>query len=116
MSIQSINPLNGKLIKKYTEDKESDVISKIDKGHKAWLKWKTTSFDEREKLLLNAAKILKERKEELAALMAAEMGKPLKEDISEIEKCALVCEYYAANGKDFLKNQVINQRKSIFLQ
>lgn len=107
MSIQSINPLNGKLVQKYPEDTEAAVIKKIEKGHKAWLQWKTTSFTEREKLLKNAAKILKKRKKELAALMAVEMGKPLKEGISEIEKCALVCEYYAKNGKAFLKDEII---------
>lgn len=107
MSIQSINPLNGKALKKYTEDSDETVSSKIEKGDKAWMKWKTTSFTEREKLLRNTSKILKERKKELAALMAEEMGKPLKEGISEIEKCALVCEYYAKNGRSFLKDELI---------
>ncbi len=107
MSIQSINPLNGKALKKYTEDSVETVSSKIEKGDKAWMKWKTTSFTEREKLLRNTSKILKERKKELAALMAEEMGKPLKEGISEIEKCALVCEYYAKNGRSFLKDELI---------
>ncbi len=107
MSLQSINPLNGKTLKKYKEDTEEEVNIKIEKADKAWMKWKNSSFAEREKLLRNTAKILKERKKELAALMAEEMGKPLKEGISEIEKCALVCEYYAKNGRTFLKDQLI---------
>ena len=107
MSLQSINPLNGKIIKKYSEETEAEVNSKIESGYRAWQKWKTTSFAEREKLLRNTSKILKERKKEMAALMAAEMGKPLKEGISEIEKCALVCEYYAKTGRAFLKDELI---------
>ncbi|MEO7315312.1 MAG: aldehyde dehydrogenase family protein, partial [Ginsengibacter sp.] len=93
MSIKSINPINGKIVKEYTGDSETIVSAKIEKGNKAWEKWKKTSFEERAKLLQNTAKILRERKEKLAVLMAEEMGKPLKEGISEIEKCALVCEY-----------------------
>ena len=104
MAIQSINPLNGKIIKEYTEDSESVISTKIEKGHKAWEKWRQTSFEEKATLLRNAAKILKERKEKLAKLMAEEMGKPLKEGISEIEKCALVCKYYAGNGEKFLQD------------
>lgn len=107
MSLQSINPVNGKLIKKYTEDTDVIVSAKIEKAHKSWTKWKKTSFAERKELLLNTAKILRERKNKLAALMTAEMGKPTKEGISEIEKCALVCEYYAENGEQFLKDEII---------
>lgn len=114
MSIKSINPLNGKVIKEYTEDSESVVLSKIEKANKTWAKWRQTTFDERATFLRNAAKILKDRKEQLAVLMAEEMGKPLKEGIGEVEKCALVCDYYAENGAKFLKDNVIKSdaRKS----
>lgn len=104
MSLQSLNPLNGKIIKSYPEDTEAIVSAKIEKAHNAWEKWRQTSFEERAKLLRNAASVLRERKDKLAALMAEEMGKPLKEGISEIEKCALVCDYYADNGERFLKD------------
>lgn len=114
MSIQSINPLNGKTIKKYTEDTDAIVSEKIEKGNKAWAKWRQTSFEERATLLRNTAKVLKDRKNILATLMAEEMGKPLKEGVSEVEKCALVCDYYADNGAKFLKDNVIKSdaRKS----
>ena len=42
-----------------------------------------------------AATILRRRKDELATLMAIEMGKPLKQGVAEAEKCAWACEYYA---------------------
>lgn len=114
MSIQSINPLNGKLVKAYKEETEKIILSKIDKAQKAWLKWKETSFPQRAALLINTAKVLRERQEELASLMAIEMGKPLKEGRQEIEKCALVCEYYSKNGEKFLKDELVktDARKS----
>lgn len=107
MSIQSINPANGKVIKKYKEDSEQNVTRKIEQTHKAWLKWRETSFAERATLLKNLAANLKQRKDELAVLMANEMGKPLKDGVAEIEKCASVCEYYANNGAQFLADEVI---------
>ena len=35
------------------------------------------------------------------------MGKPVSQGIAEIEKCASVCEYYAANAATFLGDQLI---------
>jgi acyl-CoA reductase-like NAD-dependent aldehyde dehydrogenase len=44
-------------------------------------------------------RILREREADLARLMAVEMGKPLKQGIAEVEKCAWACEYYAENAE-----------------
>jgi succinate-semialdehyde dehydrogenase/glutarate-semialdehyde dehydrogenase len=40
------------------------------------------------------------------------MGKPIPAGIAEIEKCAAVCDYYAANGADFLKDEAIQTEAS----
>jgi succinate-semialdehyde dehydrogenase/glutarate-semialdehyde dehydrogenase len=37
------------------------------------------------------------------------MGKPLREGAGEIEKCALVCEYYASNCEQFLAPDHVGQ-------
>jgi succinate-semialdehyde dehydrogenase/glutarate-semialdehyde dehydrogenase len=50
---------------------------------------------------------LRERKDELAMLMALEMGKPLAQGRAEAEKCAWVCEYYAAEAEGFLRPETI---------
>ncbi|WP_300596257.1 NAD-dependent succinate-semialdehyde dehydrogenase [Niabella sp.] len=107
MAIQSINPLNGKLVKKYKEDTVKATVEKIEAGYKAWLKWRHTSFEQRAGLLLKTAAVLERQKNDLAILMATEMGKPLKDGIAEIEKCAAVCTYYARNGAAFLKDEKV---------
>ena len=107
MSIQSINPANGKIIKTYKEDSGQNVTRKIEQTHKAWLKWRETSFADRAVLLKKLADNLTQRKNELAVLMANEMGKPLKDGVAEIEKCASVCEYYADNGAQFLADEIV---------
>jgi succinate-semialdehyde dehydrogenase/glutarate-semialdehyde dehydrogenase len=54
-----------------------------------------------------AAAILRRRKEEFARLMALEMGKPLKQGVAEVEKCAWACEYYADTAETHLTPDVI---------
>lgn len=107
MSIQSINPTNGKVIRAYQEDSGEKVIAKIEETHKAWLTWRETTYKKRAVHLKNLAANLRARKAELANLMALEMGKPLKDGAAEIEKCAAVCDYYADNGAEFLKDQLV---------
>lgn len=112
MSISSINPVNGAIIKNYQEDSEDLINQKIDLVHQAWLNYKETDFDSRARLLTEVSKLLTERKDQLAELMALEMGKPLKAGVAEVLKCASVCEYYAKNGAEFLADQTIKTSAS----
>ncbi|MDB5010660.1 MAG: NAD-dependent succinate-semialdehyde dehydrogenase, partial [Mucilaginibacter sp.] len=107
MQLVSINPVNGKTIKKYTTHTNLEVEKKISQTHTAWLSWKDTDHAERSHLLNNLAAVLQTRKNELAKLMAQEMGKPVTQGIAEIEKCASVCTYYAIYAAGHLKEQEI---------
>lgn len=107
MNLTSINPVNGKVLKKYHAHTARQVEQKIAQTHKAWLKWRNSSHEERSRLLTNMAGILQTRKSELAILMAHEMGKPVNQGVAEIEKCASVCQYYAANASKYLSDQII---------
>ncbi|SMC96758.1 NAD-dependent succinate-semialdehyde dehydrogenase [Pedobacter africanus] len=107
MSIQSVNPANGKIVKSYREDPPDKVIRKIGQTHKAWLSWKESSFGERAVLMDKLAARLHAERDKLAALMAVEMGKPLKDGLAEIDKCAAVCQYYAGNASAFLQDQLV---------
>ncbi len=107
MTITSVNPANGKLLKKYKTHRPTEVILRLEKAQKAWLSWKETSFAERSRLMANVATVLYARKRDLAELMALEMGKPVKQGLAEIEKCAVTCDYYAKNAASFLADQMI---------
>jgi succinate-semialdehyde dehydrogenase/glutarate-semialdehyde dehydrogenase len=112
MDIYSINPANGKTVGHYTSHSNKQVEKNIEQTHAAWLKWKDTPHQERSRHLVNMGKVLLSQKYELAQLMALEMGKPIKQGVTEIEKCASVCEYYAKNAAGFLKDQAIKTEAS----
>jgi succinate-semialdehyde dehydrogenase/glutarate-semialdehyde dehydrogenase len=112
MSIQSINPVNGEIIQRYTATSETEVNSKIDQAHEAWKSWRRVPLHQKADLLMKAAAILRTRKDALAMVMALEMGKPLKDGLGEVEKCAAVCEYYAQHGQEYLSDELVSTEAS----
>lgn len=105
--LTSINPANNKLIKSYNEMTSEESSNIISLTNESFIKWKETSFKQRSELMKNAAKVLRENSEEYSVLMTLEMGKPIIQSRSEVEKCAWVCEYYADNAEKFLKDEII---------
>ena len=57
--------------------------------------------------MLQAAALLDAEKQRFARLMTLEMGKPIKGAIAEVEKCALVCRYYAETAERHLAEENI---------
>lgn len=103
----SINPATMQEIGRYdvySADAIEDVVQAVSQR---FVTWRTTSLQERSDHLLDIADQLEQQKEELAALMTAEMGKPIRQARSEIDKCAWVCRYYAEYGAGFLEPQEI---------
>ncbi|MGB5302396.1 MAG: NAD-dependent succinate-semialdehyde dehydrogenase, partial [Gemmatimonadota bacterium] len=47
------------------------------------------------------------RREELARLMTAEMGKTFASALAEVDKCGWVCRYYAEHGPYFLSDEIV---------
>ncbi len=101
MKIKSINPATGEINETYllhTLPIVNDIINSVDLAQKEWV---ATSFIERSMLMRNAAKLLRKQKPILAQLITHEMGKVIRESEAEVEKSALVCDYYADNAKVF---------------
>ncbi len=105
--MRSINPATGDIIHEYTAHSQHQVNGNVDKAHACFARWKTYSFEKRGSFLRLAASQLRKRKDEFAALMADEMGKPLKEGVAEIKKCALACDHYAAHAQSLLADEPI---------
>jgi len=110
--MQSINPANGRLIAEYPEHTTDEVNAIVYRAHERYKTWRRTPFADRADLMGNVAGLLEERKEELAELMAAEMGKPIAGGRGEAEKCAWVCRYYADNAETFLADKHIEAERT----
>lgn len=112
MSLQSVNPATGETIQSYDAMDDQTVDSIIDDVRQCSLDWQQTTFKDRAVLLKRAAEVLKQQKQDLAALMTREMGKTLTSAEGEVEKCAWVCEYYADHGEQALAPETIDSDAS----
>jgi succinate-semialdehyde dehydrogenase / glutarate-semialdehyde dehydrogenase len=95
VTLTAVNPATGETIHEYDDVPWADVEGMIRSAHEAHGAWRRTSFAHRAHLMRRAGELLRERAGHYAVMMAREMGKPLAEGRSEIEKCAWVCDYYA---------------------
>lgn len=107
MTFQTINPATEDIIAEYQEFSPTEIQATLEKSHSRYLSWSKTSFAERIRLMMNAAKILRSNVEPLSTLITEEMGKPIAQAEAEIAKCAWVCEYYAENAEKMLRSRTI---------
>ncbi|MCY0970287.1 aldehyde dehydrogenase family protein [Chryseobacterium wangxinyae] len=74
---------------------EQSIENKLIKADKTFKEWKKVPFAERQKLIAKAAELFKVKSEEFGVIITKEMNKPISQSISEVEKCALMMNYYA---------------------
>jgi succinate-semialdehyde dehydrogenase/glutarate-semialdehyde dehydrogenase len=112
MALRSVNPMNGELVREYPEASEKDLRNALLEASCAFAGWRTTPFAARAEKMRAVADRLDARKEELARLMAIEMGKPLAPGRAELEKCAGTCRFYADTAERFLANEPVQTEAS----
>ncbi|MFT5385809.1 MAG: succinate-semialdehyde dehydrogenase/glutarate-semialdehyde dehydrogenase, partial [Saprospiraceae bacterium] len=107
MEFKSINPYNGKTVGQYTAHTEEETKAILNKASEAFKSWRLVSLTQRISLLKKAGEVLRDNVEEYAQMITLEMGKPIVESRSEVNKCAWVCDYYAENAAAFLSDEII---------
>ncbi len=106
--IKTINPTTEEIIKEYEYYNISQVINIIDSVALEQDKWKKQNLKLRINSIKKLSQALNENKQDLATCITNEMGKPISQSISEIEKCIILCEYYINNSEKFLKPSIIS--------
>ena len=102
------NPATGEQLKTYptiTDDELEAAIAKAKETFENWLR--TTSVEERAKLVGRVGELHVERREQLAEITTREMGKPLEQALGEIDFCGDIYGYYAENGPELMKDEPI---------
>ena len=105
MIFKSINPFTQEVIAEHEVLTNAQLNHKLQLSETAFKNWRNTSFQERADKMKKLANILRAKKEELGLLITNEMGKILSEGISEVEKSAGNCDFYAENAEKMLKDE-----------
>lgn len=107
MIVRTINPTTEAVLHEYTLLGQKQISALIEAGHLTYSVWKKTPFSQRKQLMLQMAKLLRQKQDDFASLMATEMGKPISSGKAEVEKCAWVCEHYAEQAETYLQPRTI---------
>lgn len=107
MSVEITNPWTGQVDYRY-DYMDADAVERLlAKSSAAFPAWSALSIDRRGAILERIASVLRSKREQIANIMSAEMGKLHGEALAEIEKSAGACEYYAKHAIDYLRDSDI---------
>lgn len=101
------DPSSGQTVRQYANTAPDEISAALQRADEAYRAGLRIGVAERTPLLSRAAALLRERAEELATIIAQEMGKPLPSGLGEVEFCAAIFDYYATNGERFAADQPI---------
>ncbi len=102
MAIESINPANNKLLRRFEPLTENAARQKIALAADAFRSYANVPLEHRALCMRKLAAILEHETEDLAELITLEMGKPLEAARFEVLKCADACRYYADHAARIL--------------
>ncbi len=108
MTYQSVNPCDGKLIKRFKELTDEQFEDKIAAAAKCFETWRHKSYAERAVIVAKAAALVHDRVDELAHTMTLEMGKRIDEARGEVEFSSDILAYYAKNAERFLATEELH--------
>ena len=99
-----VNPATGETLATYdtlSDEALQDAVAGADAGFRTW---RDTPVPERATLIRRVAELHRERRDELAALIVREMGKPLAAAVAEVDFAADITEFYADHAEDITKD------------
>lgn len=104
----SLNPYTREIIAGYELHSNTDIERIISQCHRAFEQLRRVSDKEKAQIFDQLASLLENRKNEFAGLITVEMGKPLSESVSEIEKCAWLCRHFSDAENNSLDDEMFH--------
>lgn len=93
------NPATGEILVTVTKGNADDVSKAVECAETAFLSWSGTDIQKRAEILSKAISLMKNRRDELAQIIALESGKPKKIAIGEVEGAIKCGTFFADEGK-----------------
>ncbi|MGW6457643.1 NAD-dependent succinate-semialdehyde dehydrogenase [Streptomyces sp. NPDC055078] len=93
--IDVLDPSSGKLLHRVPDGTVEDGLAAVDAAARAFGSWRATAPRDRAEMLRRCWELMTERREEIAALISAENGKPLADARGEVTYAAEFFRWYA---------------------
>jgi succinate-semialdehyde dehydrogenase/glutarate-semialdehyde dehydrogenase len=107
MAIATVNPATGETLRNFDPLRDGEIEEKLQRSVEASRRNRARSFSDRSSRMRKTADLLDQRQKDYGRMMTTEMGKPIKAAIAEVNKCALVCRYYADRAQEFLSDESV---------
>ncbi|GAB49276.1 NAD-dependent succinate-semialdehyde dehydrogenase [Mobilicoccus pelagius] len=96
------NPTTGEVEKTYEPTTDAQLQDAIAGAHEAYLSWREAPLASRAAVLTRAADTFEERADEMAQLIAREMGKPLAQGVAEVKLSASILRWYGEHAAELI--------------
>ena len=113
-SFVSQSPASGEALAAFSKGTRADVLAAVDAAEAAFPQWKALPAPKRGEILLRAAQILRDRKEELGRLVSQEMGKVIAEGRGDVQEAIDFLEYIAGEGRRLFGQTTTSELQSKF--
>ncbi len=107
MTYKTTDPTTGNVLKEFKSVSSQDAIKTITDLRKNNQKWKETPVSRRIEHVRKVSELLKQNKQRYAEVITTEVGRPIKDSVPEIEKCAQLCDYYVETAEKSLQDDII---------
>ena len=99
------NPATGETVARYDTFTDAQIEDALASAQAAYGAWRGVPVSERAKLVARAAELHRERRQELAAIIVREMGKPMAAALGEVDFAADITAYYADHAGEITADQ-----------
>ncbi|NLA65176.1 MAG: aldehyde dehydrogenase family protein [Leucobacter sp.] len=101
------NPATGVILETFDTATDAQIESALADADAVYREWREKSVHERAQVVKRAAEIFAERRDELARLIAVEIGKSIAESLDEVDFATDIIEYYAVHGPSLITDYEI---------
>ncbi|WP_116102688.1 aldehyde dehydrogenase family protein [Rhodococcus globerulus] len=102
---KTVNPATGETVREFDTLDDAGVEAALEKAHNGYLNWRKSAPTQRAQVLTRTAELYNERADELARMIALEMGKPVREAKGEVQLSAAIYQWYADHGPALLAEE-----------
>ena len=103
-------PIDGSRIASVSLESKAQVVDKIERGHNAFLAWRTVPAPRRGELVRLFGEVLRAHKAQLGELVSIEAGKITQEGLGEVQEMIDICDFAVGLSRQLYGLTIASER------